>query len=96
MEPCGYVFDDTECADQGDHMCAPRADKAQAFFEEILLHTKGTYARKKFILAPWQRDEIVRPLFGRVVWSDEQQGYKRQYEVAWLEVARKNAGAPWG
>jgi phage terminase large subunit-like protein len=86
---CGYTFDSVECAGKGEHFCAPRADKAQGFFEEVLMHTKGRYARKKFILADWQRDDIIRPLFGKVVWSEEYQSYKRRYEVAWLEVARK-------
>lgn len=89
MDSCGYVFDDVECASLGDHFCIPRADKAQAFFEEILVHTKGIYARKRFVLEDWQRDDIVRPLFGETVWSDEF-GYKRKYEVAWIEIARKN------
>lgn len=88
-EPCGYIFDDVECKETGEHFCAPRANKAQAFFEEILQHTKGRYVRKRFILAAWQRDDIIRPLFGRVVWSDEFDSYKRRYEVAWFEVARK-------
>lgn len=89
MDVCGYTFDGVECAGKGKHFCTPRADKAQAFFEEILLHTKGQYSRKKFILEPWQRDDIIRPLFGRVMWSDEF-GYKRQYEICWIEVGRKN------
>lgn len=87
---CGYTFDDVECAGVGDHFCAPRADHAQAFFEEILMHTKGRYVRKRFILADWQRDEIIRPLFGMVVWSEEYDCYKRRYEIAWIELARKN------
>lgn len=89
-EPCGYVLDDIECVEIGDHFCVPRANHAQAFFEELLVHTKGSYARKRFMLRPWQRDDIIRPLFGRVVWSDELQDYKRQYEIAWIEIARKN------
>lgn len=89
MGPCGYSFDSSECTEVGDHLCEPRALKAVAFFEEILQHTKGVYARRKFILAPWQRDDIIRPLFGRVVWSEEYECYKRQYEIAWFEVARK-------
>ncbi len=60
-----------------------------AFFQELLLHTKGTYARKRFKLADWQREEIVRPIFGETVWSDEHQAYKRRYSVAWIEIARK-------
>lgn len=90
MQICGYLFDGVECVDSGDHFCIPRADKAQAFFEELLQHTKGRYARKKFILAKWQREDIVRPLFGQVTWSDEFASYKRRYEVAWIEIARKN------
>lgn len=89
MEVCGYTFDSVECAGTGDHFCAPRADKAQAFFEEILVHTKGLYARKRFVLEDWQRDDIVRPLFGDTVFSGEF-GYKRRYEVAWIEIGRKN------
>jgi phage terminase large subunit-like protein len=90
MQPCGYIFDEIECLELGDHFCVARADKAQAFFEELLQHTKGRYVRKRFILADWQRDEIVRPLFGQTVFSPEFDCYKRRYEVAWLEMARKN------
>lgn len=90
MEPCGYIFDDYECPELGDHLCIPRANKAQAFFEEILQHTKGRYVRKKFKLADWQRDGIIRPLFGMTSFSQEFDCYKRRYEIAWLEMARKN------
>jgi len=89
VDVCGYTFDDRECLFTGGHFCAPRADKAQAFFEEILVHTKGLYARKRFMLEDWQRDDIVRPLFGETEWSDEF-GYKRKFEVAWIEIGRKN------
>ena len=87
---CGYTIDGLTCTERGDHFCVPRANKAQAFFEELLQHTKELYAHKAFILAKWQREDIIRPLFGRVVWSDEYEAYKRRYEVAWIEMARKN------
>jgi phage terminase large subunit-like protein len=61
-----------------------------AVFEEILVHTKGRWARTPFILAPWQRDEIIRPLFGRQRWDAETGRWVRQYRIAWLELARKN------
>ncbi|ATS92612.1 terminase large subunit [Mycobacterium phage MISSy] len=93
MEVCGYTLDDIECTEVGAHFCVPRANKAQAFFEEILVHTKGQYTRKKFILEDWQRDDIVRPLFGRVEYSEEFGCYKRRYEIAWIELARKNGKA---
>jgi phage terminase large subunit-like protein len=90
MQPCGYVWDDLECQEQGEHFCIPRANKAQGFFEDLLLHTKGPWVRKRFILEDWQRDDIVRPIFGWVVWSDAFERYRRRYEVCWIEVARKN------
>lgn len=90
MDACGFTLDELECEEVGDHFCVPRANHAQAFFEELLVHTKGSYSRKRFLLKPWQRDDIVRPLFGETAWSPELDGYKRRYEVAWIEIARKN------
>ncbi|USX56340.1 terminase large subunit domain-containing protein [Lentzea sp. HUAS12] len=68
----------------------PRADHAQAFAEEICVHTKDRRARRPFILAPWQRDDIVRPLFGEVRWDPEASCYVRHFRIAWIEIARKN------
>ena len=62
-----------------------KADRAQNFFERVLVHTDGRWAGEPFILADWQRDEIIRPLFGTV--DDEG---NRQYRTAYLEVGRKN------
>lgn len=87
--PCGRVLDDVECREVGDHYCAPRADHVVKFFHELLQHTKGTYARKRFVLADWQKNDIIRPLFGETVWSDEHGAYKRRYTVAWIEIAKK-------
>lgn len=87
---CGYTLDGKTCRKRGDHFCIPRADHAQKFFEEILVHTKGRYARRPFVLAKWQRDDIVRPIFGTVVWSEEFGEYVRRYLVVWIELARKN------
>lgn len=69
---------------------AARADRAVNFFERILVHTKGRYARTPFLLTPWQRDEIVRPIFGTVAHDSQYDEYVRQYRVAWVEMARKN------
>lgn len=87
---CGYTLDGITCTEAGEHFCEPRADHAQKFIEELLVHTKGSFARRAFLLADWQRDEIVRPLFGWVHWSVDHGGYVRRYEVAWIEIARKN------
>lgn len=95
LPPCGRVHHDadgnaTECVEVGDHFCIPRADHVIQFFEELLVHTKGKHARKRFLLKEWQSEEILRPLFGRVVWSDEHQAYVRRYRIAYIEMARKN------
>jgi phage terminase large subunit-like protein len=87
---CGFTLDGVSCRQRGEHLCTKRADHAQAFFEEILVHTKGRFARTPFILTGWQRDEIVRPLFGRVHWDADLSRYVRTYRIAWIELARKN------
>src|SRR3972149_2992078 len=40
------------------------ADMAVAFFERFLVHIEGEWAGEPFTLVAWQRDEIIRPLFG--------------------------------
>ncbi|WP_169735444.1 terminase large subunit [Actinokineospora inagensis] len=87
---CGRTFDGRTCRKRGTHLCKPRADHAQAFAEEICVHTKDRWARKPFILAEWQREDIVRPLFGEVRWDDEAACYVRRFRIAWIEIARKN------
>jgi phage terminase large subunit-like protein len=60
------------------------------FFAELLVHTKGPHKRTPFLLRPWQEHEIIRPLFGEVVWSTEWRCYVRRYRIAYIVVARKN------
>lgn len=78
------------CSEVGDHLCLPRAIRATGFFDHVLVHTKGSWARKPFILSDWQRNEIVGPLMGNVTWSEEHKRYVRQYRMGWIELARKN------
>lgn len=61
------------------------ADRAVTFFERFLRHVKGKWAGCKFELQPWQRDEIIRPLFG---WK--RSDGTRRYRTAYIEVPRKN------
>ena len=58
---------------------------AVAFFEKLLVHTKGDWAGGAFKLQPWQRDEIIRPLFG---WK--RADGTRRYRRAYIEIPRKN------
>ena len=87
---CDYELDGVYCGESGDHFCIPRANHVVAFIEEVCVHTKGRYAGKPFILADWQKTDIVQPMFGHVVWNEEHHAYSRRYEIAWIEIARKN------
>jgi phage terminase large subunit-like protein len=41
-------------------------------------------------LTPWQRDELIAPVFGWVEWSAEFEQWVRVYRVVWISAARKN------
>ncbi len=88
--PCQRTHDGTTCGLAGPHMCKPRADHVVSFFRELLVHTKGRFARTPFVPTEWQEHDILRPLFGRVVWDDESESYVRQYRLAYISIARKN------
>lgn len=60
------------------------ADKAVRFIEH-LKHTKGKWAGVPFTLLPWQRDEIIRPLFGTL-----RPDGTRQYRTCYCEIPKKN------
>lgn len=81
------------CHESGPHFCLPRAVRACGFFERCLVHTKGLYARKPFVLAPWQRDDIIGPLFGEVIWSQQYRRFVRRFRTTWIELARKQGKA---
>lgn len=54
-------------------------------FPRYMRHTEAEWAGKPFHLQPWQRDRIVRPIFG---WKREDG--TRLIRTAWIEVPRKN------
>jgi phage terminase large subunit-like protein len=62
------------------------ADVAVAFFERLLVHSKGEWAGKAFKLMDWQREDIIKPLLG---WKRSSDG-TRKYRRAYIEVPRKN------
>ncbi|NUP21600.1 MAG: terminase large subunit [Streptomyces sp.] len=87
---CGYTLDGKTCARSGAHYCEPRADRVVKFFAELLVHPAGALANTRFTLAPWQEHEIIRPMFGEVIWSDQWGRYVRRYSRATIVMARKN------
>jgi phage terminase large subunit-like protein len=61
------------------------ATVAVNFFERLLVHSKGEWAGLPFKLQDWQRDFIIRPLFG---WK--RADGTRRYRTAYIEIPRKN------
>jgi len=61
------------------------ADRAVAFFSECLTHAKGELQGQPLVLADWEADRIVRPLFG---WK--RADGTRRYRKVYVEVPRKN------
>jgi phage terminase large subunit-like protein len=59
--------------------------RAVDFFERMLVHTKGKWAGAPFALESWQRDGIIRPLFGSL-----REDGTRQYRTAFVALPRKN------
>jgi phage terminase large subunit-like protein len=62
------------------------ADRACEFFPRFLVHTKAEWAGQPFELEKWQRNEIIRPLFG---WKRRADGLRR-YRLVYVEIPRKN------
>ena len=68
---------------EDSHYDKSEADFAVNFIEN-LCHTKGTWARKKFLLMDWQ-EQIIRDVFGTI----KPNGY-RQFNMAYVEIPKKN------
>jgi hypothetical protein len=64
------------------------ATRAVAFFEQCLVHTKGQFYGRPFTLEGWQKEHIIRPLFG---WK--RADGTRRYRTFRLWVPRKNGKA---
>jgi phage terminase large subunit-like protein len=92
----------TSTLPEGAEFSAKRARKAINFIEKMTVHTKSTWARKPFKLEDWQKgsakknDEgkwelegIIAPLFGTIAYSEFWGQWVRQFNTAWIEMARK-------
>lgn len=62
------------------------ATVAVRFFERFLKHSKGEWSHRPFKLEAWQRNDIIRPLFGWKRTRDSTRRYRRAY----IELPRKN------
>ena len=88
--PCQFSYGETTCLRRGEHLCQPRAVRVLEFFGRLLVHTKGDWARRPFIPAEWEEEEVLVPLFGTVEWSPEWGRYLRRYRELYLSTGRKN------
>jgi phage terminase large subunit-like protein len=71
---------------------AAEADRAQELFETELRHSDGEFAGQLFVLDDWQRDLVVRPLFG---WKSKHDDTRR-FRKARLYIAKKNGKTALG
>ena len=62
-----------------------KGEHAVQWIERYCTHVKGALGGQPFILEDWQKDDIIRPLFGTV-----REDGLRQYRQAYIEVPRKN------
>ena len=62
------------------------ANKAVKFIERHLTHTKGELAKKPFIHQEYQKEQIIKPLFG---WKNKEDD-SRKYRPAFIFLPRKN------
>jgi phage terminase large subunit-like protein len=74
ISPCGRYWYDAEAG-----------ERVIQFFRKFLVHIKGELGGKPIELMEWEKDRVIRPLFGWKRWDG-----LRQYRELWLEVPRKN------
>lgn len=61
------------------------ADRPVQFLAQFCRHHEGEWAGLPLMLGDWQRNDVVRPLFG---WL--RQDGTRRFRKAWIEIPRKN------
>lgn len=62
-----------------------RAKRPETFFRDFLVHSEGDFAGQPVVLEPWQRDDIIYPMFGWVKPSG-----KRRFTKSYIEIPKKN------
>jgi phage terminase large subunit-like protein len=65
---------------------ANAADSAVRYIESRIRHVKGDLAGKLLKLEDWQKDEIIRPIFG---WKVKETGL-RKFQSTYIEIPKKS------
>lgn len=76
---------DARAVQHGCWFDAQAAGRVVTFFERFLRHSKGEWAGQPFTLLKWQRDEVIKPLFG---WM--RADGSRRYRMGYIEIPKKN------
>ncbi len=71
--------------DKKYHFDDKAANDAVTFIEKYLTHTKGELAKKPFILQDYQKEKIIKPLFG---WKNSDG--TRKFRTSFIFLPRKN------
>ena len=75
-----YYFDEKE------------ADRAVSFIETMIRHQKGSKSGKLLKLENWQKNDIIRPIFG---WKNKKNNL-RKFRTCYIEIPRKNGKSTIG
>ena len=78
--PEGYFYD------------SKAAERAIKFIETHITHVKGELAGKNIKLEKWQKDDIIKPIFGIKRRKDD----LRRFRTVYVEIPRKNAKSTLG
>jgi phage terminase large subunit-like protein len=73
---------------------AEEADRVVEWWESTLCHGEGIWAGHPFILRDWQREEMVRPLFGWMRWDEQYELWVRRFSRGSLWLPRGNGKTP--
>lgn len=76
---------DEKAAARGCWFSEKKAQHVVDFFEKHLRHTIGRWAGQPLLLMDWQKDEVLRPLFG---WQGPDG--TRRFRQAYIEIPKKN------
>ena len=72
---------------RADHVCE---------FGPRYLELVGEFKGQEFEPLAWQRDQLLRPLFGWVRFDDEWGKWVRRYNRAYVQIPKKNGKSPLG
>jgi phage terminase large subunit-like protein len=83
----GFVRSDADelACRQGFYFDRQAAERVFRFFERVLRHSKGAWGGQPFLLEPWQKDELLGPIFG---WK--RPDGTRRFRRAHIELPTKN------